>query len=163
MPGGAPLTIECEIAFTLAHDLPAAAPRPPLRELIASTCVTFEIVRSRFVNRRSVGWPSFVADNVGFEALVVGDTFPLDQLPEVLRTVEVWADGTARVRAQHGDDLTDPFASLQSLLDHAAERGMDLRAGELVSTGAMCTPFDLPGTGHAVSARFYGRQLDFTV
>ncbi|MES2183382.1 MAG: hydratase [Pseudomonadota bacterium] len=161
LPGAAPVTIECEIAFVLARDIPPDGPRRVGPDTVRHACVSFEVVRSRFVSRRTVGWPSFVADNVGFEALVVGDALPLDLLREVNRTVEVRLDGLPAASALSGDDATDPLASLQSLLDHAGERGVTLRAGEIVSTGAMCTPFDVQGAGHQLRATFAGRQLAF--
>lgn len=161
------MTIECEIAFVLDRDIPPQAGRVPVSEDIRATCVTFEVVRSRFVDRKAVGWPSFVADNVGFEALVVGNSLgaginvPL--LADLAETTEVHVDGQRRAGGLSGDAATDPLVSLAHLYAHAAERGQTLKAGDVVTTGAMCQPFDLHETGHQVSARFLGQTLTFTL
>jgi 2-keto-4-pentenoate hydratase len=161
--GTGQVTIECEIAFVLARDVqPGAAPANVL-DVVRSACVTFEVVKSRFVNRRSVGWPSFVADNIGFEALVVGEAIDVAKRHEVDASVQVSLDGAVVAKALTGDDATDPVASLASLLAHAGERGIVLREGDLVSTGAMCKPFDIQGTGHELVASYLGRELKFRV
>lgn len=36
--------------------------------------LVFEELLSRFADRRAVGWPSFVGDSVGFEALIIGNS-----------------------------------------------------------------------------------------
>lgn len=167
MPGAGAVTVECEVAFVLARDI---APQPGQRfdaQDIRATCVTVELVRSRFVDRKAVGWPSFVADNVGFEALVVGatacpglDLAVLRALPE--QTV-VYLDGQPKAEGLFGDTATDPLNSLQALFDHAAEQGLTLRAGDIVSTGAMCAPFDVEGAGHAIRVTYLGQELNLSL
>lgn len=167
LPAVTPVTVECEVAFVLDRDIPPQAGRVPVSEDIRATCVTFEVVRSRFVDRKAVGWPSFVADNVGFEALVVSDSLgagiDIPLLADLAETTEVYVDGECRARGLSGDAATDPLVSLAHLYAHAAERGQTLKAGDVVTTGAMCQPFDLNGTGHQVSARFFGQTLSFTL
>ncbi|MBV6288917.1 2-keto-4-pentenoate hydratase [Pseudomonas aegrilactucae] len=167
LPAPTPVTLECEVAFVLAHDVQPEPGRSPRPEDIRATCVTFEVVRSRFVDRKSVGWPSFVADNVGFEALVIGEHVcagidaPL--LERLAATAVVGVDGVPRARGLSGDGATDPLASLAALYAHAAERGEVLHAGDIVTTGAMCEPFDLVGTGHRVSVEYFGKELMLTL
>jgi hypothetical protein len=66
-----------------------------------------------------------------------------------------------RARGLSGEAATDPLVSLAHLYAHAAERGETKQV--MVTTGAMCQPFDLNGTGHQVSARFLGQTLSFTL
>lgn len=61
LPAPTPVTLECEVAFVLARDVPPEPGRAPTPQDIRGTYLTFEVVRSRFVDRKSVGWPSFVA------------------------------------------------------------------------------------------------------
>ena len=44
-----------------------------------------------------------------------------------------------------------------------AGHALGLKAGDVVTTGAMCQPFDLSETGHQVIARFLGQTLSFTL
>lgn len=167
VPQRGAITVECEIAFVLARDIAPAAGREVDPADIRHACVTFELVRSRFTDRRAVGWPSFVADNVGFEALVISEPFSdgLDSglLQQVDASAVVLLDGQAKVRAQTGDDVTDPLRSLAALYAHAADRGITLRAGDIVTTGAMCKPFDIDGPGHVLTATYLDRTLTVSV
>lgn len=168
MPSTDPVTIECEIAFVMGRDIsPQPGDQPKLGDFRATT-ITFEIVRSRFTDRKTVGWPSFTADNVGFEALVVGDPICAGIDENLVRglphSVVVHLDGEPKAAGLFGDPATDPFNSLAALYAHAAERGYTLKAGDIVSTGAMCEPFDIPATGQQhVSVTYQGKTLDFHI
>ncbi len=165
LPMNGPLTIECEIAFVLARDIEPLPGRGVQPDDIRHTCLTFEVVRSRFIDRKSVGWPSFTADNVGFEALIIGPPactgLDLQVLRELAQTTVVHLNGEPRARTLHGDAATDPLNSLAALYAHAAEQGETLRAGDIVSTGALCEPFDISGSGHELTVRYLGRELCF--
>jgi len=163
MPSADAVTIECEIAFVLARDIPPEPGRAPSAADVKHACVTLEVVRSRFIDRRAVGWPSFVADSVGFEALVISTPIctglNVDVLRQVNDSVSVALDGTPRASALFGDAATDPVQSLAALFDHAAERGITLKAGEIVTTGAMCQPFNISGQGHVIHVTYAGGEL----
>jgi len=160
-----PLTVECEIAFTIDRDIQPSIDRQFEPEDIRNTCVTFEIVRSRFIDRKAVGWPSFVADNVGFEALVVSEPIckglDLAVLKELRNSVVVSLNGSIVSKSCEGDSMTDPFNSLVALYQHAAEYNITLKSGDIVSTGAMCVPFDIEGTGDKIVADFLNTRLEF--
>jgi 2-keto-4-pentenoate hydratase len=81
---------------------------------------------ARFVDRRSAGWPSFAADDSGFEALVVGEPIDERQIPELLSSLIVSVDGQKKARAAAGDDATDPYGALADLISIARERRMIL-------------------------------------
>lgn len=166
LPAATPLTIECEIAFVLARDIEPRLNRRVQPDDIRHTCLTFEVVRSRFVDRKRVGWPSFTADNVGFEALIIGapacDGLDLQVLRNLAETTVVHLDGEPKAGTLSGDAATDPLSSLVALYAHAAERGETLRAGDIVSSGALCEPFDITGSGHRLSAHGLGQELYFS-
>nr|NYU04865.1 hypothetical protein [Pseudomonas sp. SbOxS1] len=76
----------------------------------------------------------------------------------------VYLDGEPKAKGLFGDPATDPFNSLSALYEHAAERGYTLREGDIISTGAMCEPFDLAASGeHHVSVTYLGKSLEFFV
>jgi 2-keto-4-pentenoate hydratase len=159
LPNQAPVTVEFEIAFTLGRDIePDSAPISAM-DAVSSTHPAFELVLSRFVDRRAAGWPSFVADSVGFEASILGDPIDAGQIDEVIRTVAVTANGKEMARGLSGDDLTDPIKSLEYLIAHARERGVVLKRSEIVSAGAVAKPFDLAGVPAEIVARFLNREL----
>jgi 2-keto-4-pentenoate hydratase len=157
----APVTIEFEIALVLACDIPPGdAPATPITA-VESIHITCEVVRARYVDRRAVGWPSFVADNSGFRALVVGSSISAASAQRMADTVIVHVDGREAARGVQGDERTDPLASLSALLAHAAERGITLRRGDIVSTGTVSVPFDLARASADLAASSAGAELGF--
>lgn len=158
----APVTVEFEIAFVLGRDIaPGDRPAKAL-DAVSAIHATFELVLSRFVDRRAVGWPSFAGDSVGFEALIVGPRIDAADMEKVAASVVIDVDGKEAARGLAGDDLTDPLASFDFLLDHAKERGVTLKAGEIVTLGAIGKPFDLAHGGKIV-ARYLDAELRVTV
>jgi 2-keto-4-pentenoate hydratase len=128
---------------------------------VAETRVTFELVRARFLDRRAVGWPSFTADNAGFEALIVGSTIDLSALDEIRNSLKVTLDGREIVRAAEGDDMTDPLTALTDLIDIARERKMMLPKGSIISTGSFSKPFMFAQDSAEICAHFLGKELRF--
>jgi 2-keto-4-pentenoate hydratase len=161
LPNAAPVTVEFEIAYVLGRAILPNEGELALAEAIAETRVTFELVLSRFIDRRAVGWPSFAADNAGFHALVVGEPVDPACIPALVESLAVTLDGEAAARAVTGDDVTDPVAALTDLVSTARERGMVLPAGSIVSTGTVSRPFHVAATAAEVTARFLGQEFGF--
>ena len=144
VPSGLQALVEIEIAFTLGRDVaPTDTLANPL-EAIADTHIACELVLSRFIDRKVVGLPSFVADSVGFHALVVGQKLDIKTIETVARTAAVSVDGKQTAGCQTGGDTIDAVWSLGQLMAHAAERGLTLRKGQIVTTGTITRPFDAP-------------------
>ena len=161
LPNDAPLTIEFEIAYRLNRDIRPDEPEFPVREAVGEVRAAFELVRSRFVDRRAVGWPSFAADNGAFEALVLGDSIEKAQLGALADGLVVSVDGREAGRRLLGEDVTDPDAALADLVATARERRVALPKGSIVSTGTVSKPFDVTSSGANISARFLGTELWF--
>lgn len=158
LPNRAPVTIEFEIALILARDiLPGDVPIAP-EDAFSEVHAAFELVLSRYVDRRAVGWPSFVADNSGFEASVVGRTIDPGRIADIVSSVSVSVDDEVRAGGLTGEELTDPFSSLAGLMAHARERSLTLRKGEIVLAGAIARPFDIAGEASIV-ARYLEAEL----
>ena len=122
----------------------------------------FELVLSRFVDRRAVGWPSFAADNGGFQALVLGDAIEPARLGDL--GPHGWSSAsTARkpAGACSAEDATDPARPLADLVATARERGMTLPKGSIVSTGTVSKPFDIAAPTAEIGARLLGTELGF--
>jgi len=159
LPTDRPITVECEIAFVLGQDIEPGKAPSRLADVVSATHVTFELVLSRFQDRRAVSWPSFAADGVGFGALVVGPEVETGRIDEVAQSMVVLANGMERARVATGDDVTSPWASFEALIDHATERGVTLRAGQIITTGACAMPFNIAGVRVELEARFDGQYL----
>ena len=161
LPNAAPVTVEFEIAYVLGDTVSPHSPERPVWDWIAQTRVTFELVLSRFVDRRAVGWPSFAADNVGFQALVIGPVIDPKDLPEVAASLAVSVNGSERARAATGEDATDSLTAFGDLIAIARERRMTLPAGSIVSTGSVSLPFAMDEPDAEVRATFLERELRF--
>ncbi|OZI37712.1 hypothetical protein CAL29_04815 [Bordetella genomosp. 10] len=159
LPCAAPVTVEFEIAFVLGRDIaPGTAPADAMGA-VASTHVAFELVQSRFVDRRAVGWPSFVGDNVGFGAHILGERIDPAHIDRVVKTVEEQADGRAVGRGLSGDDAIDPVQALRFLFERASYHGITLKRGDVVTTGAVAKPFDVGPGSVDVAALYLGGKL----
>jgi 2-keto-4-pentenoate hydratase len=158
----APVTVEFEIAFVLGRDVAPGEHVADPMSAIAEVRPTFELVQSRFVDRRAVGWPSFVGDSVGFAALVVGEPIDVSFIDDVAGSVVIAVDGREKARGLAGDDLTYPRKAFEYLLAHAADRGATLKRGEIATLGAIGKPFDISGEAK-VEASFVGRRLGFAL
>lgn len=161
LPDSAPVTIEFEIAYVLDREIrPDALAIDPLAA-IGETRVTFELVRSRFLDRRAAGWPSFAADNAAFEALVIGPTIDPGRLAEIADTAVVLADGVEQARRLTGDDATDPVRAFVDFVATARRRGVVLPKGAIISTGTVTRPFNITGAA-MIEARYLDRSIGFS-
>ncbi len=158
LPNAAPVTVEFEIAFVLGRDVTPADDPAAVMDAVSETRVTFELVRSRFVDRRAVGWNAFAADNGGFEALVVGAAIDPAQIDAIYQTVSVSVDGVEKARALTGEDVTDPYTAMTGFAATAQERGMVLPKGAIISTGTVTKPFNIEGAVE-ITARYLDAEI----
>ncbi|GGF41222.1 hypothetical protein GCM10011611_54550 [Aliidongia dinghuensis] len=158
LPDPAPVTVEFEIAYVLGRDIRPDDEPGEAMGAIVETRVTFELVRSRFVDRRAVGWPSFAADNAAFEALVVGEPVDGTDLAELAASAVVLVDGVEQARRLTGDDATDPVQAYADFVALARRRSMVLPEGSIISTGTVTRPFNITGAVR-IEAQYLGRSL----
>jgi 2-keto-4-pentenoate hydratase len=163
LPDAAPVTVEFEIAYVLGCDVRPDESAFDAMDAVGEARVAFELVRSRFVDRRAVGWPSFVADNAAFFALVLGPVIALNQVEDVARTLSVSLDGEVVAGSLSGEDVTDPPTALADLLALARERGVILPKGSIVSTGSVSRPFIVAAPAASICARFLETELAFSM
>ena len=158
---------EPEIALTLGHGLLAAKgpfSANDIEAAVASARPSIELVGGCFPDISTCGYRSVIADQGANQGLVLGaertDWRELD-----LDTVNCSfvIDGTELASGPGSAALGGPLVALGWLADHLSNRGIDLLAGQVVSTGTIAgvTPLQ---SGTSVKAE-YGRfgSLDFTV
>ena len=161
LPNGAPTTVELEIAYVLRRDIRPDDATFPISSAIAEVRVAFELVLSRFVDRRAVGWPSFAADNAAFQALILGERIDPHDVDELIRTLTVLADDSPQAHSLTGDDATDPLTALADLVAIGRERGLVLPKDSIISTGTVSAPFPITGPSVEVTATYLNRRLAF--
>jgi 2-keto-4-pentenoate hydratase len=145
------LELELEVAATLAADL---APRgrayavEDVAATIGSLHLAFELIGSRFEDRKRVSSLTAIADQQSNAGIVIGPG--LSAWRELdLSTLELTlAVGGEQVGAAHNGPSTAALLELVTwLANHATARGTGLRAGEVIITGARLGPCPVPHTG----------------
>jgi 2-keto-4-pentenoate hydratase len=157
LPNAAPVTVEFEVAYVLGLDVQPDEKAVAGLDVVSEVRAAFELVLSRFVDRRAVGWPSFAADDAAFQALVVGSPLDYSRISELV----VELDGQEAARSVFGEDATDPEAALCDLISLARERKMVLPRGSIISTGTVSKPFNIASPAAFVWARFLETELGF--
>jgi 2-keto-4-pentenoate hydratase len=152
-------TVEAELAFSFAHDLPLR--REPYSdaevwEAIDAMHVAIEVLESSFVDRRFVPEHAPLADLLNNGAfcygLAIHDWRSLDVVkPQATLLI----NGKEIRRASAGTPGGHPRRLLGWLANHAAERGHPLKKGDVVTTGSHTGMYDAPA-GAQVAARFEG-------
>ena len=153
LPG---LGIEVEVAVTLATDLPAKAggySADAVKAAIGSIHVVLEVLASRYRDRKAVPRLAGFADLQSNGAVVVGPAVVTPPRPDVgTQAMSLALDGM-QVQSTTGDATTENvLAALAWLADHAAARGLPLKAGDVVITGARLGPQASTFTGTSAVA-----------
>ena len=152
-------TVEAELAFSFARDLPSR-PLPygedEVWEAVDAMHVAIEILESSFVDRRRVPEFAPLADllnNGGFcYGPPIADWRHLDvRTPRAMLLI----DGKGVRRAAAGTPGGHPRRLLAWLANHAARRGHPLKRRDIVTTGSHTGMYDAPA-GAQVTARFEG-------
>lgn len=159
VPAGAKLTIEVEIGVHFRRAANPAGEAFDPAAMIDQAMITIEAVCSRFVDRKAVGIPSFIADDAGFHALVRGELLPGASASALLGAeASLWRDGAQIGHALEGDNRTDPLIAMGHLWEVFARRGTAIPQGALITTGTLIVPVDTNTPG-----RYEGRVGDKAV
>jgi 2-keto-4-pentenoate hydratase len=152
------LGIEVEIAVVLNRDLAAVRQgytAADIQAAIGSVHLALELLASRFVDRKKVPQLTGIADLQHSGGVVLGEALAPGALPEFSQqAIQLEIDG-AEVASTTGNASTqNVFNALAWLANHASARGLPLKGGDIVITGARLGPVDL--TGSKVEARAAG-------
>jgi 2-keto-4-pentenoate hydratase len=144
------LGIEVEIAVVLNRDLPARSDgyaAADMQSAIGSMHLALELLASRFIDRKQVPQLTGIADLQHSGGVVLGAAMAAGTMPEFgQQAIRLKIDG-AEVAATQGNATTaNVLASLAWLANHAAARGLPLKAGDIVITGARLGPVALTGS-----------------
>lgn len=139
--------VEAEFILVVAEDAPAGKlkwTRDEARTLVQDVLIGVELAGSPLAAINDLG-PTVVISDFGNNAgLIVGQSYEgWRARPEGEWRCETWIDGVL-VGAGAADALPGgPFEALRFLLELNASRGRPLRAGDLVSSGAVTGVHDI--------------------
>jgi 2-keto-4-pentenoate hydratase len=128
---------EVEIAVKLGTDLPAGADAAAVDAAIASLHPVLEMVGSPFVDRDTIAANAKLGDLQSNGAVIVGpalDPAIRSALPHL--GVSLRLDGVLAKTAETGARWEAIIEAVRWLASHAASRGLPLRAGDIIITGA---------------------------
>ncbi len=143
--------VEPEFAFRLARSLPARAEPYPVAEVMSAVgdlYLCLELPDSRFRDFATVGGPSLIADNACAWMLVVGERVTADWRSLDLADHPVHATvGDRYTRDGIGSNvLGDPCTALTWLVNEVSGLGLNVRKGDLITTGTCTVPLEVePG------------------
>lgn len=147
--------VEAEVAFRLRRDLPLGVGIHDLSTVAAAVEVlpALEIYRSRYRDPRAASQPENLADCLANAGLVVGTASALAGLGEDPSwDIDLVIDGETLAGRALRHPVGDPLRLVVWLAGHLAAQGDRLRAGQVVTTGALL----LAPMGHAVRGEWRG-------
>jgi 2-keto-4-pentenoate hydratase len=128
---------EVEIAVRLGADLPAGADAAAAEAAIASVHPIIEMVGSPFVDRDAVVANAKLGDLQSNGAVIVGPAFDAAVRNELTALhVGLRLDGVEVKASDTGASWAAIIEAVRWLASHAAARGLPLRAGHVIITGA---------------------------
>ncbi|MEX2451023.1 MAG: fumarylacetoacetate hydrolase family protein [Rhodospirillales bacterium] len=147
--------IECEFAVVLAKDLPASG-APYSMEQAADAVATMhpaiEVTGQRFRTRDALGRPASTMDFAGNFAFVFGsgvaDWRKFD-LPN--HGVEHIINGDVICTSTGANVLGNPLNSISWLANKLATRGLEMKAGDWISTGAATGPIPVAAGAEVIA------------
>ena len=159
MPANAFRTVEGEVAFTLARDLPTRSQAYRADEVwdaIASAHTGIEVLESSFIDRRKLSEHAVLGDLLNNGAYCYGAAVKAWRgLDVATPEASLVINGKEVRRAKAGTPGGHPKRLLTWLANHAATRGLPLKAGMIITTGSHTGMLDAP-PGATVTARLEG-------
>jgi 2-keto-4-pentenoate hydratase len=128
---------EVEIAVKLGADLGANADVAAVEAAIASLHPVLEMVGSPFVDRDAIAAHAKMGDLQANGAVIVGPALdPAIRAELTTLPVRLLLDGTEAKATTSGASWATIVEALRWLAGHAAARGLPLKAGQVIITGA---------------------------
>ena len=158
LTGNRMLVAEPEFAFRLASAIPARGKEYTVEEVFAHVGdlhLAIELPDSRFADFTAVGGPALIADNACARDLVLGPAVTADWRGLDLAAHPVHCTvGDRYTRDGIGSNvLGDPRLALTWCINELSQLGLDLNAGEVITTGTAAVPLDIR-PGEMVTADF---------
>jgi len=150
--------VEAEVAYRFAKDLPPRT-RPYSERSVAAAVgevlVVIELCDTRLANWKGTSGLWKLADFQNNGGLVLGSGTKDWQKIDFLKQEVEFRIGSRVVKAVGAHSYGNPIRLLPWLAKHCGKRGLGLRAGDIVTTGAW-TGLEIAKAGDEVTARFPG-------
>jgi 2-keto-4-pentenoate hydratase len=140
VPGNCPVGLECELAFTLAEDLPPSEDdwtRETILPFLGDCHAGLEIVENRYGDFRACGVGVIVGDDVFQRAYVLGEPAEWRGLDLREITGRITIDDETVQTGRGLDVLGNPLEAVVWLANAAPRIGCPLRRGHVILTGSM--------------------------
>jgi 2-keto-4-pentenoate hydratase len=140
VPGNCPVGLECELAFTLAEDLPPSDDLWTLETIVpflADCHAGLEVVENRYGDFRACGVGVIVGDDVFQRAYVL--SAPAEWRARDLREItgRITIDGQTVQTGRGHEVLGNPLEAVVWLANASTRIGCQLRRGQIILTGSM--------------------------
>jgi 2-keto-4-pentenoate hydratase len=145
-------TIEVELAVRLGRDLPKRETetyeRSDIVDAIESLVLGIEVIGGRFDDAANVPFLSFLADNLGNRAYVIGDQLPLSIVDQIGGLAcQVALDRVPLHHALASHPSGDPLLPLLVYANEQSDYLGGLKAGQVVTTGSLCGALPIRSAG----------------
>lgn len=151
--------IEAEIAVTLKRDLPLRETDYTADELsaaVGSLHLAIEVITSRFLDHTRQPALVGVADLQNNGAIIVGPAKSAANWPEFgSQSISMAVDSAEIGTVAKGATTANVLRALSWLANHAAKRGLALKTGDVIMTGARIGSLPLHGKTVTVEADFF--------
>lgn len=149
---------EPEFAFRLGNPLPARSTEYSVEEVFANVSdlhLAIELPDSRFTDFTAVGGPALIADNAAARDLVLGPPVSTEWRGLDMAAHPVHCTvGDRYTRDGIGSNvLGDPRLAMAWCINELSQLGIDIRAGEVITTGTSAVPLAIQ-PGDKVTADF---------
>jgi 2-keto-4-pentenoate hydratase len=151
--------MEAEFAFRMARDLPsrsATYEQADVCDAVAALHLAIEVPDARFERFAEIGPAQIVADDAFASWFLLGEqVHDWRRLDLPTQRVRAMSNGTVAAEGAGANALGDPRIALTWLTNHLSQRGIGLKAGDIVTTGTCITPLPI-APGSRVTAAFDG-------
>lgn len=149
--------VEAEIGLRLKRDLgprDTAYTKADVLDAIATVHPMFEVANKRLPGSQKEAAVWIVADGAINQAIIFGNGIPFDADMDLANeTVKVIVDGVQATDGIGSNALGGPLEVLVWIANHLSDRGIGLKANDLVSTGLICDLLQ-PDQGATIVAEF---------